>query len=395
VALLAVVGLGLQFAIGAWWGEAALGAFNLVTTAFFVMSVLGAGGVQFSVLRAIAEHPDDPARVAACAVGALLPTIACAAAATALFIALRGPVGRLLHSDVVAEGMLYTAPAVFAFAINKTLLGITNGLRRMRAFAIYTSIRYLLIGVGLVIARVVDARPAQLGAIWTLVEVVLLLVLAIEFVATIELRRAGAWRRHARSHLVFGSRSVVATLALEINSKLDIWMAGVMLTDAQVGIYSLASAIYEGALQLPVVVQNNVNPMIARGDDVDALVTRTRKWFVPAMIGALAIGVVLYPFAIPWLVGPNFAAGALPFGILCAGIAIASPWLPFTQSLLMHERPGRYAAYVVALVALAFVLYLVLIPLLAIDGAALATAIALALSSIVLGGPSSRARGRA
>src|SRR5580698_2084334 len=153
VALLAVIGLGLNFAIAAWWGADALATFSLVTTAMFVAAVLGAFGLQYAVLRAVAEAPDDRGRVGAVVVGALVPNIALAAAATAAFVALRGAVARLHGSDDVGAGMLWAAPGLFCFAINKVLLGVVNGLRRMRAFAIYTSLRYVMILVGLVVAR--------------------------------------------------------------------------------------------------------------------------------------------------------------------------------------------------------------------------------------------------
>src|SRR5688572_25500905 len=88
VVLLGVVGLGLNFVIGGWWGPAALGVFNQVTTAFFVVSVFGAGGLQYSVLRAVAEVVDDRDKTAAVVVGALVPTIAMAAVSTFLFVAI-------------------------------------------------------------------------------------------------------------------------------------------------------------------------------------------------------------------------------------------------------------------------------------------------------------------
>ena len=37
VALLAIVGLGLNFVIASWWGSTALGVFNLVTMAVFIV----------------------------------------------------------------------------------------------------------------------------------------------------------------------------------------------------------------------------------------------------------------------------------------------------------------------------------------------------------------------
>src|SRR5688572_3038205 len=153
VALLGGVGLGLNFFIAKVWSAAALAIFNLVTIAFFVFAVIGACGIQFSVLRAIAAKPDDRDHVAAATLGALVPSLVLAVAATALWLAARGPISALHGSEAVAEGMLWATPGLFCFAINKVLLGVVNGLRRMRAFAVYTSLRYILIAVGLVIAR--------------------------------------------------------------------------------------------------------------------------------------------------------------------------------------------------------------------------------------------------
>jgi O-antigen/teichoic acid export membrane protein len=394
VALLAVVGLGLNFLIGRWWDEAALGVFNLVTIALFTFAVLGAGGIQYSVLRAVAEAADDGDRVAAIVVGALVPNLVLAAAATALYVALRRPIGAMLDSDAVATGMLWSAPALFCFAVNKVLLGITNGLRRMRAFAVYTSLRYLLIGGGLVGARWWHLPAEQLPVIWTFTEGTLLLVLAGELFATVRLARGFAgWTSWTRRHLDYGARGVIATLGYEINSKLDVWMLGVALPDAQVGIYSVAAALNEGAMQLPVVLQNNVNPVIARNlaayqrAEVAALARRVRRWFVPAMVGLCALGAALYPVVIPWLVGKqSFVAGGVPFAILMLGLATASPYLPFAQTLLMGSRPGWHTGYVLGIVAVNLIGNFVLIPIFGLPGAAMSTTASMIASALLLRG---------
>lgn len=391
VVLLGVVGLGLNFVIGGWWGPAALGAFNLVATAFFAIAVLGAGGLQYAVLRAVAEDPDDRDRVAAVVVGALIPNVGFATLATVVFVAIRHPIGELLDSAMVSEGMLWAAPGLFCFAINKVLMGVVNGLRRMRAFAIYTSLRYLLIAVGLVLARVWNLPADQLPVIWSFTEGVLLLVLIGELVVSVRVVRGRGWPAWTRRHIEYGARGVLSTLAYEINSKLDVWMLGVALPDAQVGIYSLASALYEGVMQLSVVLQNNFNPVIARHlaagqpEEVEALVARSRRWFVPAIAGCCLLGAVLYPFVIPWLIGDaSFAAGAVPFAILMGGVALASPWLPFNQILLMAARPGWHTVYVVIVVGIAFIANLQLIPTHGLVGAAAATAIGIGISAMLL-----------
>ncbi|MBL9019710.1 MAG: oligosaccharide flippase family protein [Myxococcales bacterium] len=390
VALLGVVGLGLNLTIAGHWGAAPLGAFNIVTTAMFALAVVGAAGLQFSVLRAVAEDPEDRDRVAAVVVGALVPNLVLSALATGAFLALRGPIGALVKSTIVPEGMLWAAPGLLCFGINKTLFGVVNGLRRMRAFAVYTSLRYLLIAAGLGIAYARDLSPAQLPVIWSITECTLLLVLVVELMATVALRRAAGWRAWTRRHLDYGARSVVATLGMELNQKLDIWVVGAVMPEAQVGIYSLAAVVYEGALQLSMVVQNNVNPLIARhiakGEllEVETIVKRARRWFVPAMVAACALGAALYPYLIPWLTKDEFRAGAAPFAILMGGLALASPWLPFNQMLLMAERPGWHTVFIVSMVTVAGAALGILTTTYGLVGAGAGTAIGLIAAAVLL-----------
>lgn len=392
IVLLAVVGLGLKLLIGRpdWWGKAALGVFNLVTISWFSFAALGAFGLQSAVLRAIAEAPDDRDRVAAVVVGALVPVIGLAAATTGLYLALRGPLGAL-QGDAVAEGMRWAAPGLFCFAVNKVLFGVVNGLRRMRAFAVYTSLRYVLIAVGLLLARAWQLDADQLPAIWTFSEGVLLLVLLGELVFTVRLARGRGWFTWTKRHLDFGARGVTASLAAEINSKLDVWLLGIAVSNAQVGIYALASALYEGVMQLAIVVQNLANPVLARqiaGGDLRSAereARRIRRWFVPSLTAAALLGAVLYPLMIPPMIGdPDFLAGAWPFAILMAGVALASPYLPFSQALLMASQPGWHTGLVLATVIVNLAGNLVLIPALGLSGAALSATISLVASALLL-----------
>jgi len=392
VGLLGVVGLGLSFVIARWWGAAAFGVFNLVTTAYSALAVLGACGLQYSVLHAIAEQPEDRARVAALVVGALVPNLVLAAAATLGFVALRPLVVRWLDSPAVGEGMLWAAPGLFCFAINKVLLGVVNGLRRMRAFAIYTSLRYLLIAAGLGLARAADLASEHVAAIWTFTEAALLVVLACELVATVSLARGRGWTAWVGRHLGYGARGVVATLAYEVNSKLDVWMVGVLVADkAAIGIYALAAALNEGVAQLAVVVQNNLDPLLARAlagserDEIHAMVARTRRWFVPALIAVCVLSAGGFPLAIPSLIGDHaFAAGALPFAILMIGSAIASPYLPFAHLLLMAKRPGWHTVLLVAAISVNALGAVTLIPALGLAGAAASTSATLVFAALVL-----------
>jgi O-antigen/teichoic acid export membrane protein len=391
IVLFAGIGLGLNIGIGGPWGPDALGVFHQVTTAYLVFAVFGALGIQYSVLRAIAEQRTDPARVAAIAVGALVPAVVLSALVTAAFVLGRGAIAALLDSDPVAEGMLWAAPGLFCLTINKVLLGVVNGLGRMRAFAAYQSLRYLMMAVAFGIAVVTHADAAHLPGLWSFSEATLLVVLSIELVATVSLRRAAGWQTWAAEHLRYGLRGAGATLLFELNSRLDIWVLGAALSDRMVGIYSMAASIADGMAQLAVVVQVNVNPPIAaalaggRTAEIEVLVRRQRRWFVPAMAGACAFGAAIFPFVIPWLTGdPRFLDGALSFATLATGLALASPWLPFNQILLMGNRPGWHTIYITLTVAANVGLNILLIPHLGLMGAATATAIVIVASSLWL-----------
>ena len=192
-------------------------------------------------------------------------------------------------------------------------------------------------------------------------------------------------------HLDYGLRGVASTLAYELNSKLDVWLLGTVMSDERVGIYSLASVLAEGVIQLAVVVQNNLNPMIARAyaagklDEVHALMSRTRRWFVPGLSAICVISAVCYPFVIPLLIGDaSFADGATSFAILVGGIALSAPWLAFNQVLLMASRPGWHTIFVLLVVGLNFAGNVLLIPRMGMEGAATATAVTLLLSVILL-----------
>lgn len=391
VVVLGVVGLGLNFAIGRWWGTAALGVFNQVTTAYFVLGALGAIGINLSALRAIAQRPEDEARVASIVVGALVPAAILAALVTLILIVGRHAIGAWLGSEDVHEALIYVAPGLACFVVNKLLLSVVNGLGRMRAFAIYTTLRYAVIGIALAVFGALGLDAVHLPMLWTVTEVVLLVALAIEMLRTIKFSAAAGWRTWVPEHLRFGIRGAGATLMFELNSRLDIWILGAAVSDSDVGIYSMAASLAEGVSQLGVALQVNVNPTIAadlalhRPGEVEALARRTRRWFVPAMIAICGLGALLFPFVIPLLTGdPSFSAGAVPFALLMAGLAIATPWLPFNQALLMGGKPGWHTIYIALIVTANVVLNVALIPYLGLEGAALGTSLAMVSSGLWL-----------
>jgi O-antigen/teichoic acid export membrane protein len=90
------------------------------------------------------------------------------------------------------------------------------------------------------------------------------------------------------------------------------------------------------------------------------------------------------PLLVPRLIGdPIFSQGTAPFALLMGGLALASPYLAFTQILLMAGKPGLYTLFTVLVVGVNFVSNALLIGPLGPVGAAASTSIAVVASALL------------
>ncbi len=390
--VLSVCGFALLALIIRWYddGGATLGIFEQVYAGYIFFSQLAVGGVDRSALKAVAEHRARDAQLGATVLAALLPATLMAALSTALFWTTRHHIARFLESPGVALGIEAACGGLFFFALNKVLLAVVNGLERMRAFAVFQSLRYVLILVGLCLVRMWQWDGARVAFVFTFSEGLLFLVLALEILRQVP-RPSGGVARLALQHAVFGVKSLASGVLLELQARVDVWMIGAYLSDARVGIYGFAARIAEGVFQILVVLQNIYNPKIAehlgRGAKAELaqLVRRDRPRIVLSMAGATALAIACYPIAL-WLLAPDptYRESWPPFAILVLGMAAMAGYYPFAQTLLMAGFPGWHTFYMVSLVACNVVCNALLIPRLGIPGAALATAISFLFSCLLL-----------
>ncbi|MBL8160924.1 MAG: hypothetical protein JNJ61_02990, partial [Anaerolineae bacterium] len=116
--VLAVGGVVMNSLILALRGEAALGIFNQVYAIYIVLSQIGVGGVQYSVLTYISYVQDDREQSADLALAALLIVTALSLVMIAAVYAFVPLVGSLLGSEAVAAGLALALPGLLFFALN-------------------------------------------------------------------------------------------------------------------------------------------------------------------------------------------------------------------------------------------------------------------------------------
>ncbi|MBI5364277.1 MAG: polysaccharide biosynthesis C-terminal domain-containing protein [Planctomycetes bacterium] len=402
LAVLGVSGILLNYLIGKQYDEAALGVFNQALAAYIFFSQLAVGGINASTLRAIAEEQGNAKRIASIVLGAYAPTLVLATLTTVLLWFARFAIADWLDSPATAVGIAAITPGLFFFALNKVGMAVANGRQRMRAFAVYSALRYALILLALVGFLVLDperARGNQIAFVFSFSEAVLFLVLLVEVVPVVRSSGREPWRGWAREHLRYGVKSAASGVLLELNARVDVLMIGHFMADRFVGIYTIAAMVAEGVYQLLVVLQNVYNPILARElgakrfDALLATVKRGRRRTYAALAAVGVVAVLLYPHVVEFAFGGGtgateqataFAASWVPFCWLMLGIVLASGYIPFAQTLLMANRPGWHTLYMVLTVLINVIGNWILIPIWGLPGAALSTANSMFLSVFLL-----------
>ena len=390
LAMLGVCGIVMNVLIALFYDVTALGVFNQVFAAYILFSQFAAGGIHFSVLRSIAAHSDDLQMCRKIVMGALIPVIGLAVTFSVLFWIGRHPIGYILDSTAVSTGITWAAPGLFFFAVNKVLMGAINGMSWMKKFAVLQAVRPIAMILALFVAGIAGFPPQCLTVILTVAEVVV-------FIASLAVARGlvswslvgvGCW---IRTHSVFGVSSFAAGVIGELNTRVDVLMLGLFASDRIVGVYSFAALLAEGVYQFLIVLQRNYNPRIARlisEGNTEALTSMVRQgklvtYRVMVAIGVIAV--VVYPLALGLLSARRELLGSWPlFAILIAGIVLCSGYIPFGGILLQAGRPATNTFLVMAVVCFNATGNALLIPLLAAQGAALATALSFVFHAFLL-----------
>jgi O-antigen/teichoic acid export membrane protein len=296
-----------------------------------------------------------------------------------------------MNSPAVAQGLTWAAVGLFFFALNKVMLAALNALSRLKEYALYMALRYVfmigmllvLIGLGQGGDKVVLVLPVAEGILFCLLFVALFRELAWPGLTPM--------RQWMGTHLDFGLRGVGGNLMLDLNTRVDVLCLGLFVSERVVGIYSMAAILAEAAYQLPLVLRTVYNPqviqMLARRayEPLQILIRQTRLLIWIGMVLAGTVGFFLYPHVIPWISGkPEYAEGAVLFGVIMFGMVYASGYVPFGMLLLNAGHPGCQTGMIVFLLLCNVCGNFLLIPFLGSLGAAMATATTHVFSVVLL-----------
>jgi O-antigen/teichoic acid export membrane protein len=392
LAILAVGGVLMNLIIVGFQGKEALGIFNQVYAIYIILSQFGVGGLQFSVLNHVSHHQDDRSTCGDITTSALIITLVFSLLVCLSVVFLAEPVGDLFDSEGVGQGLLFAAPGLLFFALNKVLINTVNGLNDMKPYAVFRALRFLLIPVVIVVIIAMRLSAPYLTLSLSISEFLLFVSLSIYvYTRLVPLRWISDARRWFSEHISFGARGMLSGVLLELNTRVDVLMLGYFTTDAQIGIYTFAATLAEGFAQLPLAVRYNVDPVIGKHfadgttEEITKLSRKTRQTFFPviALVGVASIA--LYPLIFGLLLKDGTTYESWPiYGIIMVGVLINAAFRPFNGTLLQGGRPGAYTFMTLGIVILDALQNLFVIPLWGIRGAAAVTAVTYILEAVLL-----------
>lgn len=388
---LAISGILINIIIASFRDAAALGVFNIGYAAYIVASQFAVWGLHNSVLRQASFHADSENER-----GALLWTAALCTLVTGSLAAILVYVGedifaRIFDSGATGRAIALAGLGLCLFPLNKVLLAYLNGLRRMKAFSILQSARYIVI-VAFVSTVAVSDLPIENALLAFFVSEVFMAVLAVLYLKAQKLAAHLRFTRDwVRTHYAFGTKAMLAGMFAEINTRIDVLMIGFFLSDHATGIYSFAAMLVEGLYQLLGVVRINFNPVLVAAlrdktfDTARDLRTASQKYILPLMVVlAVGIAIVYYGLATWILPDKGLMEGMTCLFILLGTLSAVCFLVPFDNVMMVSGHPGYQTIQQMVGTACNVALCALLIPVFGIEGAAIGTASYFIVSMIML-----------
>lgn len=382
--LVGLSGLALNAVIVGEFDVAALGQYNLFIAVVLVGGQVGSVSLHSSVLYHTPEartlgHPTGQVLISG-----LLLTLVSSAATTIVFLAGAEVIFRVFDNPEYLRGFRAVMPALFLYPLNKILISHLNGLRWIRSFSVMFGARFVLLaGFAAGVAYMFESEsllPWSISAAEFVLFLALLARLRTELVAsgrrpTIEDR----YRRHVR----FGVRGLVGGLLLDLNTRIDVLLLGVLVGSRAVGVYSIASLFAESLFQLAMVARFTYDPIVTslfvdgRRDELREAIRAAKRRLYLFIGGIVVLANAAYPFVVEIVFEEGLVGESWPvFAILSTGIAASAGYIPFTNLLQQMGAPGRQSILLGLVGGTNVLLNLLLIPRFGVVGAALATATA-------------------
>ena len=345
--LIGLIGILVNVLIAYHYNAEVLGVFNQAYAVFLLLSQLCVWGLHLSILRFLPEKNNEESSDLIFSSAFYLVLLS--SFVFCLIVYFSSPIFSIVFNSFnVEKSIVYGLPGIFLLALNKVYLAFHNAKRRMRAFAFLNSLRYILMFLFLLLLIYFEVNGFKISLIITFSELSLFIILMLyssQYVRfSFSYDQLLPW---FQKHTSFGLKAALGNILLDVNTRVDVVMLGIFMSDKTVGIYSFAAMLAEGFYQISVVFRTNVNPILTKLNfdyGRKSLRQAIQKGRNLAYLFSIPIGItliVIYPFFISFL-DPSYqnSINVLSFTVLILGFLSVSGYIPFQMLLSQTGYPG-------------------------------------------------------
>lgn len=390
-ALSAVIGVLLNVIIIKFYNSEVLGIFNQIYAVYILLSQLAVSGVHLSVQKYIPEYHSDKKNLNHIVTSALIITVITSIITISIAYLLHQLPGKITNSEGVLQGFKYVIWGLLFFSMNKVLLSFLNGIREMKAFAIFQFLRFVFMLSFLIYFIFTDKEGYLLALILPFTELVLFVLVFVYAARFFKINIQNGFKEWLSENYRFGNKAILGNFLFDINTKVDVFMLGIFLTDSMVGIYSIAATIAEGFLQLPVLMRNNINPVITKAYTkkgyaiLNQVIKKSKKGFfkIIALLGLISIaGFPL--FLLVFGIKEDFYLIWLIYTVLTLGVIITGGYLPFQMIFNQLGHPLNQTLFIFLLFISNVIMNAIFIPLTGVIGAAIGTSLSMIIQIFIM-----------
>jgi len=385
--LASVVNLLLGFVItvflGRCLGPGNLGLYRMTSTVYGIVMLIAALGIPATIIKYVAEFKDDRDRINQIVSFGVITSLFLGIGFIALFYFTSGIFAGIFNMSELS-GLIRILSPVFPFALlGGVLLGLLNGLREMKKYAVAIIVRSILMVVITVVLIYYGfgVAGAVIGVVLSSIGSCLFLIWISKRYFELTFSR---YVSTTKKMLLFGVQLLIAGAINEINNRLDILLVGFFLMPADVGYYAVAISLSRFFWLIPLSVQRITYPATSEywsKNNHNALGNMLNRSMKYCTVVLLLIGLGVGFFAkdiITILFKEDFVYAVLPLQILLIGTVIrGSIAQPIGGSLTGIGRPDLSLKISALMMAINATLDIILIPQIGIIGAAIATTISL------------------
>lgn len=366
---LAIAGAGgilLNFLIAKTSTANRLGIFNQAYAIYIISAQLAVLGVHYSTYYYSSAAGNDDDKKAILTNGLILGLVLSIVTSAIIFF-LAPYFAGLFESPNLTTPIQLISLALVPFSANKILLQFAQSRFQQRVIGIAQGLRIVSI-ISLCALFILSGFTQLIEASFVITEILLAIFLGRIFLKN---PFSGYFlsKEIIKKHFKFGARGFFTGTILELNARVDILILGYFASDKIVGIYSIATSLFEGFAQLLQVIRNQISPNLTTfvlKQEINR-VQQLFKWMkTKILVGLLAIATactLVGALLAGWFFdsGPEYSHSFILFYIMSSGFCIAAPILVFDNIFIASGRPTTQTFYTVSIFLTNLILNILLI----------------------------------